>query len=125
METSPKPARALPLILFIVSSDPRTSARPAEAIRVAAGLGAWKKAEVRVYLHGPAIRALGEWVDELKDEDNYTRYLPMLVDGSRPALVEAGAVEAADLGEATAAYEEVDATGLAGWCGRATTVLRF
>ncbi len=121
----PVRSQSLPLVLFVVATDPRVSARPAEAIRVAAGLGAWKKAEVRVYLHGPAIRALAEWVDELKDEDNYTRYLPMLADPTRPVLVEAGAVDAAELGEATVPFEEIDAAGLAGWCGRATTVMRF
>lgn len=118
-------ATPLPLVLFVVQSDPRTSHRPAEAIRVAAGIGTWKKADVRLYLHGPAIRALGEWVDDLVDEDNFTRYLPILRDLGHPILVEAGAVQAADLGEATTPFEEVGARDLAAWCGRARAVLRF
>lgn len=65
-----------PSVLFLLGSDPRSSARPAEAIRVAAGVAAWKKVDVTVYLRGPAVLALGEWLDELRDEDNYSRYLP-------------------------------------------------
>ena len=80
-----------PLVVFVVTSDPRETHRPAEAIRVAAGLGAWKKADVRVYLRGAAIRGLGEWVDDLKMEDDFTRYLPIIRDwvipcGCRRAL---------------------------------------
>lgn len=115
----------LPIVLFVVTSDPRTSGRPAEAIRMAAGIGAWKKADVRVYLHGPAIRALGEWVDDLVDEDNYTRYLPILREWGKPVLVEAGAVDAADLGEASVPYQPVEVSELACLCANATTVIRF
>ena len=39
-----------PKLLLLVTSDPRTSARPAEAVRIAAGIGAWKKADVTLYL---------------------------------------------------------------------------
>lgn len=114
-----------PLVLFLVGSDPRTSHRPAEAVRVAAGIGTWRKADVRLYLHGPAIRALGEWVDDLVDEDNFTRYLPILRDLGHPVLVEAGAVQAADLGEASVPFEELAPGALAQWCARASSVIRF
>ena len=54
--------------LFVITSDPRTSHRPAEAIRIAAGVGAWNKVDVSLYLHGEARRLMddtpGEWVDE-------------------------------------------------------------
>ena len=36
----------LPKTLVIIETDPRTSARPAEAIRIAAGIGVWKKTDV-------------------------------------------------------------------------------
>lgn len=114
-----------PLVVFVVTSDPRETHRPAEAIRVAAGLGAWKKVDVRVYLRGAAIRGLGEWVDDLKMEDDFTRYLPIIRDWGHPVWVQAGAAEIADLGEATAPFEELDDAELAKRCAGATSVLRF
>lgn len=114
-----------PMLVFVVSSDPRETHRPAEAIRVAAGIGAWKKADVRVYLRGPAIRALGEWVDDLKMEDDYIRYLPIIRDWGHPVWVEAGAPELEELGEATVPFEALDAVELARRCAGATSVLRF
>jgi len=129
--TTPMPAdvktrtTARPLVLFLVTSDPRETHRPAEAIRVAAGLGTWKKADVRVYLRGPAIRALGEWVDDLVEEDNFTRYLPIVREWGHPIWVQAGAVDAADLGEATTPYEAIDDVELSRRCAEASSILRF
>ncbi len=123
--SSPSSSPRRPLVVFVVTSDPRETHRPAEAIRVAAGLGAWKKADVRVYLRGPAIRGLGEWVDDLKMEDDFTRYLPIIRDWGHPVWVQAGAAEIGDLGEATAPFEELDDAELARRCAGATSVLRF
>ena len=47
-----------PNVLMMVTSDPRVSARPAEAVRIAAGVGTWRKAGMMLYLHGPAALAL-------------------------------------------------------------------
>ena len=68
-------------VLFIIASDPRTSHRPAEAIRIAAGVATWKKVEVNVYLQGEATRVLAKDADDLVDEEHLTRYLPMLREG--------------------------------------------
>ena len=115
----------IPRILFIVSGDPRTSPRPAEAIRIAAGIGAWRKAEVSVYLGAPAVCALGEFVDELVDEDNFSRYLPIIRDWGRPVWVEQGAPDLSDLGEASVQYEEIPMAELAHRVAGCTYVLRF
>jgi len=114
-----------PHLLFLISADPRLSSRPAEAIRVAAGIGAWKKVDITVYLHGAAVRALGEWVDELRDEDNYTRYLPLLAQPGRPILVQAGAGELTDLGEASVPFREIDDLELGRLGAACDSVLRF
>jgi hypothetical protein len=79
---------SLPRTLVMVETDPRTSARPAEGIRIAAGIGAWKKTDVTLLLRGPAAYSLQEYPDELIDEDNFTRYLPLVVEGPRPIYVE-------------------------------------
>jgi len=114
-----------PKLLVVVTSDPQTSGRPAEAIRIAAGVGTWKKAEVSVYLRGPAIRALSEFVDELIDEDNFNRYLPLVGEFGRPVWVQRGAVELQDLGAAPVKFSEIGDTELAALVSQATYVLRF
>ncbi len=78
----------LPRTLVVVETDPRTSPRPAEAIRIAAGIGAWKKTEVTLLLRGAAGYSLQEYADELVDEDHFTHYLPLVVESERPIYVE-------------------------------------
>src|ERR1043165_1204955 len=89
-----------PSALFIITGDPRTSAKPAEGIRIAAGVGTWKKADITVYLHGPAVLALSEYVDEFIDEDNYSRYFPIVAEFGRPIYVQRGAELLGELGPA-------------------------
>jgi hypothetical protein len=80
---------SLPKTLVIIETDPRTSPRPAEAIRIAAGIGVWKKTDVTLLLRGPvAGYSLQEYADELVDEDNFTRYLPLVAESQRPIYLE-------------------------------------
>jgi sulfur relay (sulfurtransferase) DsrF/TusC family protein len=73
--------------LFVITSDPRTSHRPAEAIRIAAGVGAWKKVQVSVYLYGEAARILDDQAGDFVDEEHFSRYLPMLQEGAGKVYV--------------------------------------
>ncbi|MFM7102118.1 MAG: DsrE family protein [Verrucomicrobiota bacterium] len=114
-----------PKLLVLVTSDPRTSARPAEAVRIAAGVGTWKKADVTLYLHGPAVLALGEWVDALVDEDNFTRYLPIVGELGRPVYVQEDAPGLAELGTPSLRHQPVSPAGLARLLADATYVMRF
>src|SRR5947209_4299159 len=61
-------------LLFIITSDPRHSPRPAEAIRIAAGVGVWKRTGLTVYLRNAAVLALSEDTAGLLDEENYRRH---------------------------------------------------
>ena len=80
---------SLPKTLVMIETDPRYSARPAEGIRIAAGIGAWKKTDVTLVFRGPvAGYSLQEYADELVDEDNFTRYLPLVAEAPRPIYVE-------------------------------------
>jgi hypothetical protein len=80
---------SLPKTLVIIETDPRTSPRPAEGIRIAAGIGVWKKTDVTLLLRGPAAGySLQEYVEDLIDEDNFTRYLPLVAELPRPIYVE-------------------------------------
>jgi sulfur relay (sulfurtransferase) DsrF/TusC family protein len=112
-------------VLFIVNSDPRTSARPAEAIRIAAGVGTWKKADVSLYLRGDAVLALSEFADEFIDEDNYTRYLPIVGEFGRPVYVEKAATLLGELGEPRLRFEEITDDELAKLAARSHYVLKF
>jgi hypothetical protein len=114
-----------PSLLFLVTADPRRSGRPAEAIRIAAGVGAWKRVDITVYFREAAVLALSEFTDELVDEDNYTRYLPMLRESGRPVYVQSGAPLLADLGQATLPFEEADNVRLAELAAAHSHVLRF
>jgi hypothetical protein len=111
--------------LIIITGDPRESARPAEAIRIAAGVGTWKKAEILVYLRGPAVLALSEYADELVDEDNYTRYFPIVGEFGRPVYVQKGAPLLAETGEPALKFEEITDEQLAELAAQCSYVLRF
>lgn len=112
-------------VLFIVTSDPHRSSRPAEAVRVAAGVGAWKKVEVTLYLRGAAVLALGEFTDDLVDEDHFQRYLPIIREWGRPVLVEQGTESLQNLGVITIPFEEVSDVALANRATLHDSILRF
>lgn len=102
-----------PSVLFVIGGDPRTSPRPAEAIRIAAGVGAWKKSRVSVYLRDAAVLALGEYVDELVDEDHYNRYVPILGEFGHPVYVQAENAFLSELGEPRVRFEKISDVQLA------------
>jgi hypothetical protein len=112
-------------LLVIVTSDPRTSGRLAEAIRIAAGVGVWKQARIDVYLHGPAVLALSETPDDLIDSDSFTRYLPILAESGRPIYVERGASWLAQIAESVLPYQEVTKQELAEVAATNKYVMQF
>ena len=114
-----------PSALFIITADPRISAKPAEAIRIAAGVGTWKKADVTVYLRGPAVLALSEYVDELVDEDNFSRYFPIVGEFGRPIYAQKGAALLGEIGESPLKFEQIDDAELAQLAARCNYVLNF
>lgn len=114
-----------PRVLFIITSDPRRSGKPAEAIRIAAGVSAWKKADVSVYLRDAAVLALGEETADLVNEDNFTRYLPMLAETKNPVYVQKDNSALADLGECSVKLKQVSDGDLAVLAASHNYVLRF
>ena len=114
-----------PTALFIINSDPRTSPRPAEAVRIAAGIGTWKQVDVLVCLCEASVLALGEFVDDLADEDNFTRYLPLVGEFGRPIYVETGAPLLKNLGPSPVKFERISVGKLAEMAADSTYVLRF
>lgn len=98
-------------LLMIVNCDPRTQRAAAEAVRVAAGIGAWEKVIPSLYLHGPAVLCLDEFAEEYPEGHLFRDYLPSIlkhggkvyVEGGNPLLneitspVEFHAIQPADL----------------------------
>ena len=116
---------ANPKVLIIVAGDPRASGRPAEAIRIAAGVGTWKKTDFTVYLRGRAVLAVSEFADEFVDEDNYTRYLPIAAESGRPIYVQKDAPEIRELGESIFPFQEISDEELAELAAASTYLISF
>ena len=111
--------------LFLVTSDPRQTGRVAEAVRIAAGVGAWPQVEVTLYLHGDAALALGEDAEDLIDGDYFTRYLPMLAETGRPILVQRGVGVKLISAESPPLMEFINDAQLAARVAASHCVLRF
>lgn len=114
-----------PKVLFIIRGDPRRSARPAEAIRIAAGVGTWKKVDISVYLRGPAVLALSEYADEFVDEDNFTRYFPIIGEWARPIYAQRGAPLLTEIGQSPLKFEEISDEQLARLAAASDSVVNF
>ncbi len=105
---------SLPRTLVMIETDPRTSARPAEAIRIAAGIGVWRKTDVTLLLRGAAAYSLQEYPDELVDEDNFLRYLPLVAEAPRPIYVEDSFADLPALAGSAFKYEVIPAARVPG-----------
>ena len=112
-------------VLFIVTTDPRVSARPAEAVRIAAGVGAWETIEAVLYLRDTAVLALGESAEELVDGDNFVRYLPLAAGAGRRICAQRGSPLLTQLGVARATFDTVDDDELARLAADSECVVRF
>lgn len=105
-------------IVLIIRQDPRTSALPVEALRIALGLAAGEN-PITVVLMGSAVLLLAEDTDEIVDIDILEKYLPsfehlqipfLLVQapGPRPVLQEGFAVTDGTLESARRAMTAAD-----------------
>lgn len=74
-------------VLVLVSADPRTSGRVAEAVRVAAGLSVHERLAVSLCLCREAVRILGDEEGELFDGDDVEEYLAVLKGSGTRLLV--------------------------------------
>jgi hypothetical protein len=79
-------------LLILVQTDPRRSPRPAEAIRLACGLGSWGSPRVALGLRGPAVRILHYEDEVLLDDHQFRQGLPIIAGWNQPVLVDADSV---------------------------------
>src|SRR3954453_16970992 len=100
------PPQARKSLLVAVTCDPRSSHRPAEAIRLAAGVAAWRKVDVRLYFAGPAVLALNSDSDDFVDEESYTRYLPLCIESGCSLFIESGSSFLGELVPGELAYQK-------------------
>ena len=78
-------------VVVVISDDPRSTARPVEALRIALGLCAGDH-DTTVVLLGPASRLLMEDTEEIVDAEILEKYLPSFKHLSVPFIVESGTV---------------------------------
>jgi len=78
-------------IAVVISEDPRATARPVEALRIALGLSAGDH-EMTVVLLGQAPLLLKEDTEDIIDVDILEKYLPSFKHLSIPFVVETGTV---------------------------------
>lgn len=114
-----------PRILFVITTDPRTSPRPAEAIRIAAGVGSWGKVDLSIYLRGSAVLAVSEEPDGLVDGDTFTLCMPLLKKSNHPVYVEEKAACLFELGNAPWELTPLSEDGFASLAAQQTYLLRF
>ncbi|MCC7202243.1 MAG: DsrE family protein [Nitrospirae bacterium] len=94
-------------IVFLIRSNPCESARPAEAIRIAAGLGTGNNS-IKVILSGNAVRALSPDEDDLEDIDIIEKFLPIIKDWEIPLYVDKGSAADVDLKGSPYSYTTVN-----------------
>ncbi len=103
---------SLPRTLITITQDPRESHYPAEAIRIGAGIGGWRKTEVNFLLHGPASRILAPDASQWVDGENYEHYLPIIHEWKRPFYLAPDAEKNAELRESGMDCRWCDAAAL-------------
>jgi hypothetical protein len=112
-------------LLIIVTSDPRLSPRPAEAVRIAAGVAVWGQVRVTLWLGGPAALGLDEVRDDLCDAGVMGRHLVVLQQAGGRVLVAANSPHLADIHSARVPFEAVNEETLADLACEHDTVTRF
>jgi hypothetical protein len=112
-------------ILVLITTDPRLSPRPAEAVRIAAGVAVWGKVRVSLWLDGPAALGLEELCDDLCDAEVLGRHLVILQHAGGRIVVPEDNDYLKQIDRARVSYETVEAGSLPGWVRQHHSVVRF
>lgn len=94
-------------LIMLIRSNPDISARPAEAIRIAAGLGIGKN-PLKIILSGESPRVLSPDEDDLKDIDIIEKFLPMIEEWKIPVYVDKMSLNNINLNKCPYKYHRVD-----------------
>ena len=118
------PAALNSSVLFAVTSDPRTSRVPAEAIRIAAGIVAWRKSSLFLYLGLALLNALDDPPNFL-DWELVSGYLPGMLDDMDQLLIPSEACDCAFLNRFELNWVPVNLAGLAERTAQCSRVIHF
>jgi hypothetical protein len=112
-------------LLFIVTSDPRRSPLPAEAVRICAGVAVWGRVRVALWLEGPALLSLEESSDDLLDATLFGQHLPAFCQAGGRVVAPRGDPYLAEIIHPRVRPELVDREDLARWVANHDSVARF
>ncbi len=96
-----------PKIVFLIRSNPEKSHRPAEAIRIAAGLGVGKN-PVKIVLSGESPRILSSEEDDLIDLEIIEKFLPLIKEMDIPLYVDRAPLAHIDLKNSPYDFRAID-----------------
>jgi hypothetical protein len=112
-------------LLVIVTADPQVSPRPAEAVRIAAGVAVWGKVRVILWLDGPAALSLEETRDDLRDVEGFSRHMEALRQAAGRVLVARDNPHLTGIRHGRVEFETVDPETLGDLIGQQHSVMRF
>ena len=110
-------------LLILITADPRESTAPAETVRMAAGLGAWKSVIPSLYLHGPAVLCLDEFAEDYPEGMAFTQYLPSIIQHGGKIYTQNASTHLGDL-NASVEFQPVGFEELAVLLDRASSTFR-
>lgn len=112
-------------LLFIIDSDPQGSHKPAEAVRIAAGIGTWERLTLRLFLKNSAAKILNETAVDLVDQEHFGQYLPLLEESGHTIYVDRAGTEWIDSPRTLASFNEAGDGDLVKLSSEATYLLHF
>jgi len=95
-------------IIFLIRTNPLNSHRPAEAIRIAAGLGMGENS-VEIIFSGESPRVMSPDEDDSIDIDIIEKFLPILKEWDIPMYVDKGSLAHIDLKSNQYNFRAIDA----------------
>ena len=110
-------------MLVVIASDPRTSHRPAEAVRVAAGLASFGSIPLEVCFCEAAALILSQPSNSFVDGDVIRQHLALLNEHAKAIYAESG--DPFLEGQAQVDYRRVGLTELAELAKKQAQVIRF
>jgi hypothetical protein len=112
-------------LLLIISGDPRHSARPAEAVRIAAGIVPWGQVRVQLCFRGAAVLALDTRSEDWQGGDAFARHLPAIAQHSKSIWVQQDSRFLPEVAEPVIGFETVSNAQLARLAAESDCVMRF
>ncbi|MBI5755859.1 MAG: DsrE family protein [Nitrospirae bacterium] len=95
-------------IIFFIRTNPLNSHRPAEAIRIAAGLGTGKNS-VKIIFSGESPRVMSPDEEDLVDIDIIEKFLPILKEWDIPMYVDKGSLAHIELKNSEYSFRTINA----------------